>query len=152
LLSQKVINYLLGISIFLLPIWQVGSIIFWAIIILATLKENSIFQIKDRLIKQPLFLLFISFYLLHIVGLLWTSNYSLGFSYLQVSVTLLLFPILLLLIKLDGNTNRYISIGFISGLIVLTLFYLIRAYFNYRISLDIDEFFYTQISVFSHPT
>jgi len=152
LLSQKVINYLLGISIFLLPIWQVGSIIFWAITILATLKENSIFQIKDRLVKQPLFLLFIIFYLLHIVGLLWTSNYTLGFSYLQVSVTLLLFPILFLLIKLDGNTNRYISTGFISGLVVLTLFYLIRAYFNYRISLDIDEFFYTQISVFSHPT
>jgi len=137
---------------FLLPIWQVGSLIILSIIVLATLKENSIFQIKERLVNQPLFLLFILFYFLHIVGLIWTSNYALGFSYLQVSFTLLLFPILFLAIKTDEKTNKFISIGFVLGLLLLSLFYLIRAYYNYRTSLDIDEFFYNQFSVFNHPT
>jgi O-antigen ligase len=126
--------------------------IFLAIIVLATIKENSIFQIKDRLVRQPLFLFFISFYLLHIIGLFWTSNLSDGFHYLQTSITLLLFPILFALVRLNFQSMRFISSGLIAGVFTISIFYLVRAYLLYQKTHDIEEFNYTRLSIYNHPT
>ena len=150
--SQKVINYLFGISIFLLPIWQVGSLILLAVIVLATVKENTITQIRNGLVNQPLFLLFIGFYLLHIVGLLWTDNLKDGYHYLQTSITLLLFPILFALVRMNLQTVRFISSGLIAGVFTISIFYLVRSYLLYRTTHDIEVFNYTRLSIYNHPT
>jgi hypothetical protein len=99
---------------------------------------------KNKLIalkKNKLALLFISFYLLHIVGLIYTQNTKSGLFDLEVKLSLFLFPVLYGSRPLSEHKFNQVFIAFIIGLILSSLVMVTRALFLY-ITLHENHFFY----------
>ncbi len=99
-------------------------------------------------------LLFISFYLLHIISALYSDNLKVGLFDLQVKLSLLVFPIIVassapLTLKKTHNVYK----ALIGGLIISTIIMLVRAYIFYGESNLTHHFFYHYLSsVFIHPS
>ncbi len=91
------------------------------------LFKNSLREKLENM-RKPIFFLVISFYLIHIIGLLWTSNTSHGMYELEKKFALLVLPVVL------GSVNRFkeeeikkIFIYFVISCVVASLVCLIHA-------------------------
>lgn len=97
-------------------------------------------------------LLFIVFYVLQIVGLIYTNNFSGGLFSLQVKFSLLLFPILLASEgRVDVKYQKRLMYAFIAGCLVNSLICLGNATWKY-IDQGIFQFTYSKFSIFLHPS
>lgn len=111
------------------------------IILLNWLIEGD-FKNKFIALKNNKFaLFFISFYLLHVVGLLYTQNIKSGLFDLEVKLSLLLFPILYGSRPLSDGKFNQVFIAFISGLLLSSIVMLTKAVFLY-VTLRENHFFY----------
>ena len=97
-------------------------------------------------------LCFVGFYLLHVVGLLWTSNIQSGLFDIQVKLSLLVMP--LVMIPTAGYSKEQMHLilrAFIIGCLVGTVVILSVACFRYLQTGQNAVFFYGQLSIFMHP-
>ena len=126
---------------YLIGIWVV-----W--LISATLLSHFRHQsYNNRILLIP-----VLFYLFHILGMIWTTNYWSGWFDLEVKFSILLFPLaFLFLTPFYKNKLKEILFAFIAGNFMVSLFCLCRAsvlYFVYSKS----GFFYDHLSFFGHPS
>ena len=136
---------------FFLPIARLVSI-FIIILLLNWIIEGD-FKIKfRRILKSKYALLFIAFYLLHIVGLIYTDNKSAGFFDLQVKLSLLIFPLILASKPFDIDNKQKIFYALIGGCITSILIMLIRATYIYFTSGQNDFFYESLSSYLIHPS
>ena len=97
-------------------------------------------------------LLFAGFYALYFMGMIYTSNYNVGWFNLQVKLSLLLFPLLLSAEgKMDVEKQKPIMYSFIAGCVVNGISCLIYATWKY-VNLDVFEFQYRKFSALIHPS
>lgn len=154
-ISISRLNFYLAILLaFIIPINRIVStyvIIFWsATWIIERIRKTPYTKI-ERKNKIILFCL-IAFYLLHIIGLINTSNIHNGFVDLRIKLPFLVFPVLLLF------QNRFykkffhlILLAFIAGTFLTLLFLYARAFYFYP-TLHSDAFIYTHFSFIFHPS
>lgn len=97
--------------------------------------------------------LFIAFYLIHIVGLLYSSNMDFGLFDLEIKLSALLFPVIFV------TTSRYtpeqvnkVFSTFLLGCIVAMIFCFGRGLYRYSDTQDINVLLYGELSFFHHPT
>jgi len=140
------------------------GILLWLILWILEGDFKNKFQKKHTFETKLLFFLLISFYLLHIVGLIYTQNLKQGFSEIEKKVTIFLFPILLFASnELYRKKFNYILISFISGNLLASLICLGIAFYKYfflninqtvydTLSTKYGVFIYTQLSYFLHPS
>lgn len=141
--------WLSGCIAFLLPFKQ-GVAVLIALLLLNWLVEMD-FRNKIRtLFHSPIALLFLSFYLLHAVGILWTTNPSAGFFDLQVKLSLLIFPVIFSTRPLEKHAVDRIFIFFILGCAASCTILFIRAAFSYLLNGE-NHFLYVEFSYFIHP-
>jgi O-antigen ligase len=96
--------------------------------------------------------LFILFYLLHLAGLLYTSEAEAGLFDVQVKLSLALFPLVLFTMpSLSAMQMRAVLLGLALGCTVAGLTCLLRAYLNYLPAKETYHFYYTYLSWFMHP-
>ncbi len=154
-ISISRLNFYLAILLaFIIPINRIVStyiIVFWTITWIIERIKKTPYSVIDKKHKTILFSL-IAFYILHIIGLLYTSNIHNGLIDLRIKLPLLVFPILLLF------QNHYykkfyqlILSGFIAGTILTLLFLYVRAFYYYP-SLHKTAFLYTHFSYVFHPS
>ena len=108
---------------------------------------------KILFLKSKYLLLFVSFYLLYLVGMLWTENASFGWLDLTEKLSILIFPLIAprLEANLDKEKLSKILIAFVTGCFIATLVCITHAcymWFNY----SENYFYYAKLSVFFHPT
>lgn len=150
--TAKINYYLLGCFLFFLPFFQKASVICIAAMLVIWLVSGdvkiSIAQFKqDRVIKWFLF-----FYLVHIAGLLYTSNFSFAFFDLESKLVFLIFPLLLPAYFISKEWFNKLLWVFIFGCLVAALLCLITAFRYYLLDHGIFHFYYTYLSMFLHPT
>lgn len=152
--TSKIIVSLLMLSALALPVLLIVSIISWILIgaIRLSVKEerNAMILIfkKNRILQ-----LLPALYLLHIIGLLWTSDFKYAGMDLQIKLTFLLLPFAIGTAKINLTDIYKILKAFIGGCILASLYLLIHAYYSYSESLDVSHFFYTGLcSPLMHPT
>lgn len=140
-------------AVFLLPLWMSGSLIAlggFAVLRLATRSERSDWWSG---VKQPGWHWILpAFFLLHVLGLLWSSNLGFGLKDLETKLGLLLIP--LLLCATDQRTHwpsiRTASIG---GCIVACLYLLGGGLWTYITQGTGLSLFYIELSSpLMHPT
>ncbi|HTA84376.1 MAG TPA: O-antigen ligase family protein [Bacteroidia bacterium] len=96
--------------------------------------------------------LFISFFVLHIIGMLYTSNASGGWFIIQVKLSLLLFPILLSAEgSMEISKQKPLIYSFIAGCVANSIVCLIYAIWLF-FARDIIQFQYMQFSILMHPS
>lgn len=110
------------------------------------------FKNKFRLIaKSKLALLFIVFYLLHVVGMLYTENTDSGLFDIQMKLTLLFFPMIYASRPIQGTELKYLFYAFIAGGIACALLMLGVSTVHY-LNTGENTFFYEAFSFLIHPS
>lgn len=93
----------------------------------------------------------VCFYLLHLAGLLWSDNLKFGIKDVEIKLSILLLPILLIsgMAKQKFPVNRIMNF-FTIGCLINMILILIRAYIRYPVT-GTNAFFYGELSWMFHP-
>lgn len=140
-------------AVFLLPLWMTGSLIALGGFALLRLLSKEERKGWWKSIREPGWHWVLPvFFLVHLIGMLWSSNLSFGFKDLETKLSLLLLPFLLSAID-QRSTWAQIRTAFIGGSAIACLFLLFRALQRY---LELGHgltFFYVELSSpLMHPT
>lgn len=142
------------LSAFFLLLWPVASMIIWGLTAFTRLLDISErqtmlsgFRNNKLLWGLPIF------YLLHLIGLTYTSNFSFAGLDLQTKLTFLLLPLLIGTLEFKGNDLRKIKIGYTAGCLLASAFMLVYTIYRFYTTGQLNVFFYTDYSSpFMHPT
>ncbi|MBQ7490048.1 MAG: O-antigen ligase family protein [Bacteroidales bacterium] len=111
-----------------------------------SLKSNSLL---------PFFILFSGFYLLYVIGTIYSSNLRYAFSDLECKLFLFLMPFFIFTQKKEDftkeKTNKLFFLFIIAVLAMIICNFSI-SFFNFVKNGDEKSFFYTQMSHFTHPS
>lgn len=137
--------FMLTCYIYWAPIVIVAFVVVW-------LAEGNLKYKLTAWLHNKYAILFIAFYLIHVLGMVYTSDVNSGWFDLQVKLSLLVFPVVLVSEgKMDSKKQRTFVWSFIAGLIVNGLICLGYAIWKY-FALGLFEFQYSQFSIFLHPS
>ncbi len=113
-------SYVIMAFIFSIPISTSASSILASLLVSLWIIEGNFKNKFEEIKKNKVTLAVLAYVLLHVVGLLWTSDYSWGYYTIQKQWKLLLLPIFLTMVKKE-YTWRYIN-AFVAAMIVSTIF------------------------------
>jgi O-antigen ligase len=105
----------------------------------------------SRLRRSSLVWVLTGFYLLHAAGMAYTSNYADGWFDLQVKLSILLLPPVILSSGFTAQQVWNVLLVFILGCLVSGLACMGNAWYIFQDTGNPDAFFYTSLSVFAHP-
>lgn len=125
--------------------------IFVVLMLLNWLIEGDFKNKFTALYKQPLALLFIGLYLLHVVGLSYTDQFKSGTFDLEVKLSLLLFPLMLASKPFERKQLNLISLVFVLSCVLASLILLGKSSWIY-LQTGENHFFYQAFSVWIHPS
>ncbi|MFM7015235.1 MAG: O-antigen ligase family protein [Bacteroidota bacterium] len=152
--TNTVKNWLLLVSVFCFSFALKVSVVSWVAIGLITLfNKEQRSQLVLNFKKEKYLWLFPFLYLMHLVGLLWTSNWSQAGLDLQIKMTLLLLPVIFSSFYLDELLLNKIRRYFIGGVLLSCLLLLFVALKKFTTQGNITVFFYSELSsAIMHPT
>jgi len=150
---EKSRSFLLMFIALLLPISkQIVPILIILLVVSWLLSGNLIDRLKG-LKRNGYMWLFAGYYLLHVVGMLYTSNMEFGLYDLEIKMSFFLFPLVLAsLPRLTRSAVHKISMAFILGCGVAAIANLIIAYGNYSESGEVNDLLYGGLSHFHHTS
>jgi len=158
IIHQQILYYLLLIQAFAFPLWKKITPLILLLLLLNWLLEFN-FTIRFKKLfsehKFPNFLLFISLYVLYLIGLIYTSNFNYAWFDLEVKLTFLLIPFFLFtsnIDKLSKNQIINVLVLFIFGCFVSSVISIAHSYYLYKTTGYVFWFFYTYASFFHHPS
>ncbi len=138
------ISFMLPIGRKVVPFLIVALVISW--LIEGRLRDR-IFNVR----KIGLVILFVSYYILHIIGLLYSSNLDFGMFDLEVKLSILVFPLLFATMpSFPMEKMRKVLYAFIGGCFVAGMICLIHAIYMYLFHGE-NNFFYFYFSILLHP-
>jgi O-antigen ligase len=149
-LSDFGIIWILFFSVFYQKLAPVG----FALILISLFFKRNVFikqEFKETNFKSPL-LWFIFYYLLLLVGMLWSENTAFGLSKLENKLTFLLFPILYLLSNRKLGNSDWKKI-FIFSLVFTLVIYELTAFVKtlfLHTELPANYFMESRFTVFMH--
>lgn len=127
-----------------------------AIIILPIIGATIIIcdrkNILPGLLKSPIAIIFIIYYLWHAVGIIWSENTSYAYMDMGIKLSFIAFPLIFSAIVISNSTRRKVLIAFVAGCIFTCLYLLLDSLISYIQSGDVKVFFYIELSRFIHPT
>jgi len=141
---------LLQCMAFALPLYQkvlAPLIVLWSI---SSIVNIFVLKLKIKKLKASYFL--IAFYLILIVGLLWTENMKSGLFDLEVKMSILLFPFLFLFITVKELDLAKIIKSLILGVMVFFVMGVMHGVQWYFRSDTFYYFFYSRLSPLVHPS
>lgn len=150
LIHIKAHYYLALLIAFSLPIARLTPV-FIALMLINWLLEADFKNKFQILFKNKIACLFISFYLLHLIGLLYTENVPAGLFDIQVKLSLLIFPVVIISRPFNEKQVNAIFYSFIAGGIIASIAMLVRAVYLYY-TLGENNFFYEAFSFILHPS
>ncbi|HFC00656.1 MAG TPA: O-antigen ligase family protein [Phaeodactylibacter sp.] len=150
---EAIHQYLLMLFCFLLPLHprlSTLSLIFWGF---NWLLSGQAFR-GFKLLLKPIPILFIGFYILHLLGLAYTDNWLEGMQKIETKLPLLVFPFILFSFPIKKEEGfRAILNSFVVGTIVASLFCLGSALYQYFTTGE-NWMYYKRLGSFLgfHPT
>lgn len=129
----------------IIPVLIVITLLLW-------LFENK-FKYKVEGFKNPFFLISVGYYLLHIIGLFYSSNAKAGSFDLEQKLSLLIFPLIFFSESVidDLNLNRILK-SFVLGCILSGIICALNAVIKNYYYNDTSVFYYAQFSVIMHTS
>ncbi len=106
---------------------------------------------KSGLFKNKLVLGTLLLFFLHVVGLLYTSNFKYAGLDLEIKLPLLFLPIIFYFYRSWINLIN-ISKSFVLGCLISTIIMLINSFYIYLITGEIRAFFYDNLALFMHTS
>ena len=105
----------------------------------------------NNFIKNKLAILFVSLYLIHVLGLIYTNNMASGLFDIQVKLSLLIFPLIFASRPLTKAELSNVFFAFTIGLVYASIYMISRAVSLYFIEHEV-AFFYKKFSALIHTS
>ncbi|MBI2281003.1 MAG: O-antigen ligase family protein [Bacteroidetes bacterium] len=105
----------------------------------------------NNFIKNKLAILFVSLYLIHVLGLIYTNNMASGLFDIQVKLSLLIFPLIFASRPLTKAELSNVFCAFTIGLVYASIYMISRAVSLYFIEYEV-AFFYKEFSALIHTS
>ena len=115
------------------------------------LVEGDLQEKFKQAFKNKFAVLFGSFFFIHIVGLLYTSNLDSGLFDIEVKLSLIIFPLVLSSKPLSNKQVKYVFKAFIIGLIYASFYMLSRALSFYYVYGE-NTFYYGKLAGYIHTS
>lgn len=154
ILSQETQVRLLILAAFCMPVFVQGTSVSLGILAFLRLVHRDERKRMLEVFQSPrTLLLSVIFYLLYVIGLGWTTNFSYAGLDLGIKASFLLFPFIVGTQPMHGNDLRNIKFGFASGCMTACLIMLVNAGIQFSKTGNPSVFFYTDFSQpLMHPT
>ena len=110
------------------------------------LLEGNLKAKFRTLISSPIILLLISVFIMHLVALIWTSDFGHAMKDIRIKLPLLLFPIIIPLSKPLSKKELHLVLGVFASTVLLTSFLSTWEYFQTK---DNPSFDFRSISLFT---
>ena len=146
--KYKANYYLFLLLAFIIPL---DSKLIPPIIILLFVSSllNGSFKFKEKKGILALALLYVTY----VVGLIYSSNLKYGLFDLEVKLSLLLFPLVFFISKIEMKTVAdNILNSFIDGCFVASILSLVSAAIQYYLYSNINSFFYGELALYGHSS
>ena len=145
--------WLKPVAAFALPLLPLFTILALAIDLLVSFFEGRLRK-KYKLLLSTWLILPMAFYLLHVAGLLWTSNYSFALLDLKIKLSLLFIPLVFFLNPPSRKIADKSLFFFTLGTFVASVIMLSAAALKFAHNPDKTYFFYVSLSssIHFHPT
>ena len=149
---QKVSEALLFIYFLFIALWQelsIVALICLTLLVVFTGKYRAAFSFirSDLIIK-----IFISWFVLHVIGLIYSTDIIYGMNDIQTKLSFLIVPFVFCALDITSETYLKIRNAFIISCLFSFLLLLILSFQKYLSSHDSSEFFYTGLSHGKHAT
>ena len=149
------ILFLLGLAFFLPVNNRMSSIFLGLMVINWVVEFRFIAKVKRIILSRHRFhlLLFITFYLLYLIGLLYSSNMNYGRFDIEVKLSLAVIPLMFstMDVRVFQQAKPLILLRlYVYGCLFGVLFCLVRAFIRYGESGDPGVFYYMQFSYLHH--
>lgn len=145
------LHYYFGLLIaFTLPFGKLTSI-FIGVLLINWIIEGGLKEKLKKIYNSKYVWIFISLYLIHVLGLFYTTNMDAAWFDLEVKLSLLILPILIAGKPYDRDNLPHFFIALIVGLVYSSLYLLSRSLSLYFINGE-NTFFYQNFTVFVHPS
>lgn len=134
--------FLIAFVLLAIPLkYIVGSLSIITFILVAFVQFR-----KKNLVFSKALLIPVSFYLLMVLSLLWTSDFKLSLAGLQKELIFLLIPVAFIVMPKLTVPQRYKIFGMYSyGMVVYCIFYLVKALVRFVASGNASVFFYHEL-------
>ena len=152
ILSNKFESLLFLYALFLPLRNNISGAVLFLLIFSSILDFKNTKSIVKNSIKNKFFILFISLFIIHLLGLLYTTNFRYALKDLDIKFPLLIFPFLLLGRVLDKKTIDFILKGFVIGCLIGSIgafSHAIQLYFQTR---DIYKMLYEGMQFIMHSS
>lgn len=154
LYKKYITEFLLLALAFLIPVYE--NFVPITIIFLSALwLMDGGFKNKFRnLIKNKTGFIFFGFYILYVIGMLYTSDFSRGIFDLEVKLSLFVFPMIFFSgteIIRNFNPDKIMK-SFVAGCFTISLFLSVRALSIYSHTKEIGSLCYENLSFQMHPS
>lgn len=146
--KYKLNYYLLLLLAFLIPLERklIPPVI---ILLFVSSLLNGSFKFKE---KKGILALAL-FYVTYAVGLIYSSNFKYGLFDMEVKLSLLLFPLIFFISKIEVHkiANKIIN-SFVDGCLAASVLSLISAAIQYYLYVDFNSFFYGELALYGHSS
>jgi hypothetical protein len=122
-LSLAILISGLSTSMFLMSLGSIMLTIVWVL-------EGNFLEKWNRIKTNRTIQLLILFYFIHVIGLIYTTNFEYGFKDLRVKLPLLLFPIILGTISIKDKKKQNLLLVFYILSVLISTFYSFLVYQN----------------------
>lgn len=141
-----------SIFVFFLPLLQQVSVVSFVLLFILYAFTGGVKNSIRYLRVNRFVWIFIGFYLLHVIGLLYSDNLKYGLFDLQVKLSFLIFPLVIPVVFKSNLDWKRIRFSFLLGVTVASLWCLIRASMDYFNTGQPEVFFYLAYSRLLHTT
>ncbi len=163
-LTENLKNYLKNSSAEPLAVWLMAAMVFflplnqkvaaWLIFlfVLVSVLNNKNWLNPAPAFKDRMNLLLIGFFFLHVAGLAYSDNLSYALADLQTKLSFLIFPLMMTGRKSITGKLRFITVSFVSGIVLAGLIGMVYAVFRFLRDGNPSVFLYEDYAVLMHPT
>jgi O-antigen ligase len=150
--TKTIIGYTLAGLVFFLPIKaQVATLFIVLSLILAFLSADWR-TYWSRLKTNKFFVTSILYFVLHLIGLIYSDNLKYGFKDIESKLSFLIFPLLFNAFVPVEKQIGFIKKSFIAGCCVALLICIANAFMKYTTYHKTEVFFYSAFSLMMHST
>lgn len=140
------IVFFLPLGRYMVPLLIIGFTVTW-------IAEGNFAQRLKALRGNYLAYVFMLYYILHVMGMLYSGNTSFGWLDLEMKLSFLLMPFLFVTIApFSKEQLNKVFFYFILGNFAAVLLCLSDALYMYTATGEVSDFFYGSFSLFHHPT
>lgn len=140
------------LTVLLMPFSKKLTVLAIGLFTISWLMTGEWMKTGKTALKQSMFVLAVSFFLIHVIGLVYSGNMHSAWFDLEVKLTLLIFPLIFFMSEtLRENKQKFILWTFVISTFFATLTCIGNAIYNYYEN-GLNTFSYMTLSIFHHPT